>query len=48
MALARRTVAHHAIGLSPDRSLQALDDRSLCYLTWRWAYAQPGIPVDEA
>ena len=49
MELARKTVARHAMGklLSPE-ALRILDDRSLLYLSWRWAYLTVPIPDDEA
>jgi hypothetical protein len=31
-----------------SESLSAVDEISLFYLTWRWAYAGEAIPVDEA
>jgi adenine-specific DNA methylase len=49
LALARRTVARHAMRrLLGSDSLAILDDLSLLYLTWRWAYGAARIPVDEA
>ncbi len=49
MVLARQAVARHATrALTGGESLQALDDRSLLYLTWRWAYDSQDIPADEA
>lgn len=49
MELARKTVARHAMGrlLSPE-ALGLLDDRSLLYVSWRWAYLTVPIPDDEA
>lgn len=49
MELARKAVSRHAMGrlLGPD-SLSLLDDRSLLYVTWRWAYLTVPIPDDEA
>ena len=49
MELARKTVARHAMGklLSPE-ALRILDERSLLYLSWRWAYLTVPIPDDEA
>ena len=49
MELARKTVARHAMGklLSPE-ALRILDDRSLLYLSWRWAYLTVPIPDDES
>jgi adenine-specific DNA methylase len=49
MVLARRAVAHHAMRrLLGTESLSALDQESLFYLTWRWAYQSASIPADEA
>ncbi len=49
MVLARQAVAKHAARrLLGGESLAALDDRDLCYLTWRWAYDGESIPADEA
>jgi adenine-specific DNA methylase len=49
MVLARQAVARHAMRrLLGGESLTALDDRSLFYLTWRWAYDGAAIPADEA
>jgi adenine-specific DNA methylase len=49
MVLARQAVASHATrALTGGESFQALDDRSLLYLTWRWAYDSQDIPADEA
>jgi hypothetical protein len=49
LALARRTVARHAMRrLLGSEALTAVDDVSLFYLTWRWAYGAARIPVDEA
>lgn len=49
MELARKAVARHAMGrlLAPE-SLGILDDHSLLYVTWRWAYLSVAIPDDEA
>jgi len=48
MVLARQAVARHAMRrLLGGESLAALDDRSLFYLTWRWAYDGLPIPADE-
>jgi adenine-specific DNA methylase len=48
MVLARQAVARHAMRrLLRGDSLAALDDRSLFYLTWRWAYGTSSIPADE-
>jgi putative DNA methylase len=49
MVLARRTVARHAMRrlLGAD-SLAKLDEASLFYITWRWAYLTDEIPADEA
>lgn len=49
MVLARQAVARHAMRrLLGGASLTALDERSLFYLTWRWAYNGSPIPADEA
>lgn len=49
LSLARRTVARHAMQrLMGAESLAAVDDLTLLYLTWRWAYGAASIPVDEA
>lgn len=49
MVLARQAVAHHAMRrLLGGESVAALDDKSLLYLTWRWAYDGLPIPADEA
>lgn len=49
LALARRTVARHAMRrLLGSEALASVDDITLLYLTWRWAYAAARIPVDEA
>lgn len=49
MVLARQAVARHAIRrLLGGENLDALDGRSLLYLTWRWAYDGEAIPADEA
>ena len=49
MVLAREIVARHAIGrLLGGEKLRALDDESLLYLTWRWAYLTVAIPADDA
>jgi len=49
MVLARQVVARRAMGkLLGDQSITALDDVSLLYLTWRWAYGSATIPSDEA
>jgi putative DNA methylase len=49
IVLARRAVARHAMRrLLGGDTLAALDDRSLFYLTWRWAYDGLPIPADEA
>lgn len=49
MVLARRTVARHAMRrlLGAD-SLAKLDEASIFYLTWRWAYLTERVPADEA
>lgn len=49
LALARRTVARHAMRrLLGSEALASVDDITLLYLTWRWAYGAARIPVDEA
>jgi adenine-specific DNA methylase len=49
LSLARRTVARHAMRrLLGSDALAAVDDVSLYYLTWRWAFGPARIPVDEA
>jgi putative DNA methylase len=49
MVLARQAVARHAMRrLLGGESLVALDDQSLFYVTWRWAYDGLPIPADEA
>lgn len=49
IVLARQAVARHAMRrLLGGESLAAMDDRSLLYLTWRWAYDGLAIPSDEA
>lgn len=49
MVLAREVVARHAIGrLLGGETLTALDEESLLYLTWRWAYLTVPIPADDA
>ncbi|MGW5374792.1 DUF1156 domain-containing protein [Nocardia sp. NPDC003999] len=49
MVLARQAVARHATrALTRGESLDRLDDASLFYLTWRWAYKGNAIPADEA
>jgi putative DNA methylase len=49
MLLARQAVARRAMRqLLGDISLNALDDESLFYLTWRWAYLTADVPADEA
>ncbi len=49
LALARRTVARQAMRrLLGSEALSSVDDITLLYLTWRWAYADAKIPVDEA
>jgi putative DNA methylase len=49
MVLARQAVARRAMRqLLGDVSLDALDDESLFYLTWRWAYLTAEVPADEA
>jgi putative DNA methylase len=49
MVLARQVVARHAARkLLDGESLSSLDDQSLLYLTWRWAYEGAPIPADDA
>jgi adenine-specific DNA methylase len=49
LALARRAVARHAMRrLLGAEALAVVDDVSLFYLTWRWAFGAARIPVDEA
>ena len=49
MELARKTVARHAMGrLLSTGALGLLDDHSLLYVSWRWAYLTVPIPDDEA
>ena len=49
MELARKTVARHAMGrLLSTEALGILDDHSLLYVSWRWAYLTVPIPDDEA
>lgn len=49
LALARRIVARHAMRrLLGSEALASVDDITLLYLTWRWAYGAARIPVDEA
>ncbi|MCY4424447.1 MAG: DUF1156 domain-containing protein [Acidimicrobiaceae bacterium] len=49
MELARKTVARHAMGrLLSAEALKMLDDQSLLYVSWRWAYLTVAIPDDEA
>lgn len=49
MELARKTVARHAMGrLLSAEALNMLDDQSLLYVSWRWAYLTVPIPDDEA
>jgi adenine-specific DNA methylase len=49
MVLAREIVARHAIGrLLGGETLRAVDDESLLYLTWRWAYLTVPVPADDA
>ncbi|MFD0782393.1 DUF1156 domain-containing protein [Micromonospora azadirachtae] len=48
MALAREAVARTAMArLLGDVSISALDNMSLLYLTWRWAYDGEAVPADE-
>lgn len=48
MALAREAVARTAMArLLGDVSISALDNMSLLYLTWRWAYNGEAVPADE-
>jgi putative DNA methylase len=49
LELARKSVARYAMGrLLGGDSLRVLDERSLLYVTWRWAYLTVPIPADEA
>ncbi len=49
MELARKTVSEHSMRrLLGSESLSRLDDTSLLYLSWRWAYLNVPIPADEA
>ena len=49
MVLAREIVARHAVGrLLGGETLAALDEESLLYLTWRWAYLTVAVPADDA
>jgi adenine-specific DNA methylase len=49
LELARKAVARYAMGrLLGGDSLRVLDERSLLYVTWRWAYLTVPIPDDEA
>jgi adenine-specific DNA methylase len=49
MVLARQAVARHAMRrLLGGESVAALDDQSMFYLTWRWAYDGRTIPADDA
>lgn len=49
LELARKAVARYAMGrLLGGDSLRVLDERSLLYVTWRWAYLIVPIPDDEA
>ena len=49
MELARKTGARHAMGrLLSAEALNMLDDQSLLYVSWRWAYLTVPIPDDEA
>lgn len=49
MVLAREIVARHAVGrLLGGETLSALDNESLLYLTWRWAYLSVAVPADDA
>lgn len=49
MELARKAVAKHAMGrLLGNENLDRIDDSSLFYLSWRWAYLSVPIPADEA
>jgi adenine-specific DNA methylase len=48
MVLARQAVARHAMRrLLGGESVATLDDHSMLYLTWRWAYDGLNIPADE-
>jgi adenine-specific DNA methylase len=49
MVLAREIVARHAVGrLLGGETLTILDNESLLYLTWRWAYLSVAVPADDA
>lgn len=49
MVLARQVVARYAMRrLLGEETLNALDDESLFYLTWRWAYLTSTVPADDA
>lgn len=49
MVLARQTVAHHAMRkLVGGERLTTLDNETLFYLSWRWAYRTEDLPADEA
>jgi adenine-specific DNA methylase len=49
MELARKTVARHAMGrLLSAEALGILDDHSLLFVSWRWAYLTVPVPDDEA
>ncbi len=48
MVLARQAVAHHAMRRLLGEDTTALDNPSLFYLTWRWAYDGAAVPADEA
>ena len=49
MVLARQTVARYALRkLLRHEHLAALDDQTLFYLAWRWAYGVDAIPDNEA
>ena len=48
MILARQIVARHAMErLLGDRSVASLDNVSLLYMTWRWAYLTAEVPADD-
>lgn len=49
MVLARQTVAHHTMRkLVGGERLTTLDNETLFYLSWRWAYRTEDLPADEA
>jgi adenine-specific DNA methylase len=49
MVLARQAVSHHAMRrLVGGERLSTLDNETLFYLSWRWAYRTEDLPADEA